>query len=99
MFSFLAQLLGLFRHGRSLGARFVGAIPDWLFTGYFPGARIDVTVDGQVSGVSLWTVGILVIDQTSAVWGCHLVFVGVVGAAPADVTPPVTIILPRNEQH
>ena len=91
--SFLAQLLGLFRHGRSLGARFVGAIPDWLFTGYFPGARVDVTVEGQILAFILdgWD---LVIDQTSAVWGCHLVFVGVVGAAPADITPPVTTSFP-----
>ena len=91
--SFLAQLLGLFLYGRSLGARFVGAIPDWLFTGYFPGARIDVTVEGQILAFILdgWD---LVIDQTSAVWGCHLVFVGVVGAAPADVTPPVTTSFP-----
>lgn len=91
--SFLAELLGKYRHGRALGARFVGAVPDWLFSGYVPGARVDVAVDGVITAYLLdgWT---LQSDIRGTFWGCSLVQVGVVGVAPDAVTSPVAVTFP-----
>jgi len=91
--SFFAELVGLFRHGRAGGAKFVGALPDWLLNGsYQPAARIDVTVNGEIRAYVIdgWD---LFCDTKSTVWGCFLVFLGVVGVAPSDVVPPTDVAI------
>ena len=90
---FLAELIGRLEHGGSLGQQFTGAIPSWLINSFSPGARVDVTDGALVKAYFLngWTI---TADATEVLWGCSLAELGVVGAAPADVTPPVQVTYP-----
>lgn len=93
--SFLAELMGRVRYGRANGASFVGAVPDWLFTGFYPMARLDIAVDGFVEAYALdgWE---LDCSSDGLFWGCGLLYLGRVGVAPEDVAGPVAIVHELN---